>query len=258
MKRLPWVVLAVVLVVIAVGLWLAGDEETLSQVKSDDGAALLEMDPKAENAVFKGGQKSVDYVVAHAETLPADKLLIGANTAYGLRRLPDACFLLNAGRVRARYDLERYEPKGTGGNSPGVALAALEDGVAQVVVRGIVLRPADYSESLKRFEAWNLKESVAGYQPGWEYLREVKVSAKLAAELKEKLLGNAKPMATLLGMPEYFAAFKTFREVNDLPEVKQQGQAVQARRKQAEETMRRIEETAHLKGVMRSEPKTEP
>lgn len=241
MKKMALAALAVILVAIALGLWRVGGDEAPSQAKSAEGTGLLETDPKAENAVFKGGAKSVDYVLAHAETLSADQLLIGANTAHGLRRLPDACLLLNAGRVRARYDLERYEPKGTGGNSPGVALAALEDGVAQVVIRDIVLRPADYAESLKRFEAWNLQESVAGHQPGWEYLREVKVPARLAAEIKEKLLDNAKPMATLLGMPEYFVAFKVFREVNDLPEDKQQDPAVQVRRKQAEETMRRIE-----------------
>jgi hypothetical protein len=47
-----------------------------------------------------------------------------------LGRLEDAGFLYYAAQLRARFDLKRFPPVDKGGDSPGVALAAVSHQVA--------------------------------------------------------------------------------------------------------------------------------
>jgi uncharacterized protein len=131
----------------------------------------LRFDVNTPMAPFHGGKEALDYVLAHAETMPAIDLLVGASTAYRLDRLQDAGFLFYAGETRARYELKKYKPVESGGNSPAVFLVFLLANSEDTIVGDLKKRPADYAEVMDRLDAWTIREP-RGFDPGWEYTLE--------------------------------------------------------------------------------------
>lgn len=207
----------------------------------------FEFDANEPMAPFRGGNKTLDYVLAHADSMPAMSLLVGASTAYRSGRIEDAAFLLYAGRIRAKYDLAKYEPKATGGDSPAVFLAFLVHNASESIVSDIFFRPKDYAGMVQRLEAWKIVEPK-NYNPGWEYVLRP-ISPDLADRLKTETLDDAKPLATLLNIPEYLDALKAMRAYNELPPNLREDAAAYDRYSLAEQTMQRIEREKELKGI---------
>mgnify|MGYP000877812032 FL=1 len=198
-------------------------------------------------AAFRGGDEALDYVLAHADTMNSIHLLVGANTAYRLNRLQDAAFLFYAGRIRARYDLQKYQPMASGGDNPIAALRFLIANASRPIMRAVFFEAADYAGMVQRLEAWTIEESD-DYDPGWAYRRH-EVPDDLAAHLMAETLEEARPLATLLNIPEYMKALKTMREFNELPsEARDESVAIE-RYARAEQTMQRIELERDLKGI---------
>jgi len=191
-------------------------------------------------AFFTDGDKAVDYILAHADSMSALNLLAGASTAFQLDRIEDAAFLLYAGRIRTFCDMERFEPTQTGGDSPGVALADLVESIREPVVKAITLRPKGYAKVVEQVEAWNLT-TPPGYDPGWPY-KQKKTPDDLFTKTRANWLKDAKVLAELLQLPEYFEAMQTARAFNELPLEKQESdKAGKQRCAQATKVMQGLE-----------------
>jgi ankyrin repeat protein len=119
-------------------------------------------------APFQGGSEALDYVLAHADTMPSIQLFVGASTAYHLERWQDAAFLFYAARVRARYELKKYKPTDDGGNSPAILPTFLIANSEERIVGEINKRPEDRAEVMRRLDEWTIREPW-GFDPGWKY-----------------------------------------------------------------------------------------
>ena len=197
-------------------------------------------------AFFTDGDKAVDYILIHADTMTSLNLLAGASTAFQLDRLEDAAFLLYAGRIRVFCDTERFVSTQTGGDSPGVALGGLMENVREPVGKAVTLQPKVYAKLVERMEAWNLR-TPEGYDPGWPYKLQ-KTPDDLFAKAKADWLGNAKILVQLLALPEYVEAMKTARAFNELPLEKQEkDKAAAGRYAEATKTMQRLEKQHNVR-----------
>ena len=240
-------------VIALVGLCLYGDADDSPEMV--DGAPVLKFHDGATPPSLQGGATVVDYVVAHADTISPVNLLGAAGTAYRTGRLEDAAFLFYAGRIRARYDLQRYEPKGTGGDSPGVFFQALIDAESVPIIQDVFSDASAYKNALARMDAWKIKEMPA-YDPGYAHSLR-KVPADLGEQLKKQSLDGMMPLAKLLAIPEYAQTLKVLRAINQSPNVEDLPPATLERRAQAEATLQRIEKEQNVKGIMTAKSEAE-
>ena len=115
----------------------------------------------------KEQKQAVDFVLAHTTGAPAALLYVAAARSLDLGRLEDAGFLYYAGQLRTRLDLKRFPPVDEGGDSPGVALAALSQQVGSVVNPAVMREPRVFKAVIDKVRAFDL-ETAPGYDPGWE------------------------------------------------------------------------------------------
>jgi hypothetical protein len=204
-------------------------------------------------ASFAGGRKALEKVVAHPENATGIQLAVAANTLFRAGDLEEAGFLFNACRLRFAYDLDKYQPKKTDSTGTEWFLSLLVDNVKEDVITSLYLHPKAMNVVVKRLESFELKEP-AGYDPGWDYTRQ-DVPADLFARNKAMMLASMKPTSELLLLPEYFAAFREYRDCSVLltADLMKGGRGlpeVEKRRKTAADTMRRIENDMNLQGPM--------
>jgi hypothetical protein len=204
-------------------------------------------------ASFAGGRKTLEKVVAHPENATAIQLAVAAATMYRAGDLEEAGFLFNAARLRLSHDLDKYEPKNTGSTSTDWFVSVLFDKLAQDVITSLSLDPKVMSKVVKRIESFDLKEPQ-GYNPGWDYTPHT-MPDDVFAKNRAKLLANIKPTSELLLVPEYFDAFREYRQCNALltADILKDGKGlpdVTKRRDKAAETMRLIENKKGLRGLM--------
>ncbi len=157
---------------------------------------------------------ALTYILGHAAEAPSLQLFIAATAAIGNNRLDDAAFLFYVAQMRSRYDLLRFPPTGTGGDSPAVLLAALNQQIGAAVNPAIMREPASLAAVVKRVEAW-APAIPAGYEPGWPHTTGKQDAAKaLFASQRAAFKKQFGAMSTLLNDPEYFAAFKIVQDYN--------------------------------------------
>ena len=163
-------------------------------------------------------KKAVDHVLAHATSAPSMVMYLAAARSLDLGRLEDAGFLYYAAQVRARFDLKRFPPVDKGGDSPGVALAALSHEVGSTVNPAVMRAPAVFKAVIDKVHAWDVSPPP-GYDPGWKFAAApTPAEARaLAASVKEDYLRPADGLVTLLNTPEYFEAWKTVQDANLAP-----------------------------------------
>ncbi len=160
------------------------------------------------------------YIMAHASEAPALQLFVASTVAMGNERLADAGFLFYAAQLRARFDLARYPPKGTGGNSPAALLGALNQQIGEAVNPAIMRDPVAFEKAVKRVAAY-APATPADYSPGWEFATTDPAAAtKLFTEQAAEFARTMGGIATLLSDPQYFAAFKTLQDFNFNPDPK--------------------------------------
>lgn len=162
----------------------------------------------------------------------------------------DAAFLFQAAQLRARLDLKRSAPVGTGGDGPGVAMGALSQSLGGVINPAIMRHPAAYAAVVKRLESWD-PYAEAPYVPGWRYAKTLpeKEARALGAQYKAEYLSAARGMSVLLDDPAYFQAFLVVQQFNFSSEEERRKPALLEKRKQAEQRLREIEEKRGIEGL---------
>jgi hypothetical protein len=244
----------VVGVIALVGLYLGGNADDSPEMI--DGVPVLKFrDGGTPPPSLQGGATVVDYAVAHADTISPTNLLGAAGTAYHIGRLEDAAFLFYAGRIRARYDLQRYEPKGTGGDSPGVFFQALIQAESTPIIQDLCVNATAFTNVLDRMDAWKIKESP-GYDPGYAHTLE-NVPADLGEQLTKQSLDGTRPLAKLLTIPEYVQALKSLQAINRSADSLDPSAETLERRAKAEAALQRIEKQQNVKGIMTAKSEAE-
>ena len=195
-------------------------------------------------------RKALDAILARPASSPSVDMFLASAVALQLGRVEDAGFLLYAAQVRARVDLDRFPPKGQGGDSPGVLIGALSMQVGQAVNPALMRDPKAFASAIARLRAW---DAVAPdpYDPGWEHAKAKPLAqARASAEtMKGDALQPAENMVRLLGTPEYFEAFKVLQDFNLNPSTGQPPPDRIASARKAEQTMAAIEQRLGIPGL---------
>lgn len=201
--------------------------------------------PRAEEK-----QAGVEYVLRHSDSTPSIALFLAAAAAYRLGRLEDAAFLFYAGKLRARLDMERFVPVGTGGDSPGVAMAALSQSLGGAINPAIMRHPAAYANVVKRLESWD-PYAKAPYTPGWKYAKTLpeKVARARGEKYKADYLSAARGMSALLNNAEYFQAFLVVQQFKFSSYQERQRPDLIEKKDRAEQRLREIEEKMGIEGL---------
>jgi hypothetical protein len=195
-------------------------------------------------------KKAVGYVLAHTAAAPAAAMYIAAAKSLELGRLEDAGFLYYAAQLRARFDLKRFPPVGKGGDSPGVALAAVSQQVGSAVNPAVMRDPKLFKTVIARVRAWDVN-TVPGYDPGWKFaLAPPPAEARaFSGSVKDEYLKPAEGLVTLLDTPEYFEAWRIVQDANFAPYDGKPHPERDAEKAQAEKRLREIEERMGIEGL---------
>ena len=151
----------------------------------------------------------------NADRCDSLSLMMAAGKALKEGRTEDAGFYLYAGQLRAAVDMQVFEPKGTGGNSPAVALGAIQETLGPAINPNVMRDRTALARIVDRLEKWT-PAFTPEYKPGWEFkaaLIDVKRGA-IIKELKEPRLAQLRKLSDLLNDEQYYAAFKTVQDYN--------------------------------------------
>lgn len=154
----------------------------------------------------------VELVIQEPEWANSFLYFLASNYAISLDRVEDAGFLFFAGQARGAIELYMH-PAPPGG--AGSALGALRHTIGSVV-NPAIMQPRVYSNIVSRFDTWEVIPHP-NYDFPWDKTNNQKSAKELAhkgSEIKSSMLTHMKPMADLLGIPEYYKAFKTIQDYN--------------------------------------------
>jgi hypothetical protein len=203
-----------------------------------------------------GGDKgqraeAVKYIAAHTDRVSSYWMFVASAKAITVDDLEKAAFLYFAAQMRSRFDLKRFPAKGKGGNSPGVAIAALNHDIGAVLNPMIFRKPEVFSKVVQQLDNWSIY-TAKDYDPGWEYESKLseQESKALGASIKQKYMESAKGFARLLGTPEYFEALKVLQDFNFSSFEDRQKRELIAKKEAAEKTMGEIEEKMKIEGIL--------
>lgn len=195
-------------------------------------------------------RQALDLVLARPQAVASVDLFQASAAAYQLGRIEDSGFLLYAAQLRARVDLDRFPPKGKGGDSPAALIGTLSMQIGQAVNPALMRDPRVFGGALARLRAWD-PLAPAGYDPGWEHApAKPDAAARAAADrMKREMLEPAEGMARLLATPEYLQAFRTLQDFNlDTAGESKKPERIAAA-KAAERTMAEIEQRLGIAGL---------
>ncbi|MBI2511622.1 MAG: hypothetical protein HYV96_06560 [Opitutae bacterium] len=161
---------------------------------------------------------ALDQVLANADTTSASALYIAAGAALKAGKLSDAGFLFYAARIRTAFDQALFPPRGAGGDSPLVALGALQFQLGSSLNPTLMADPKAYAAAVEKVKAWTPR-APDDYQPGWEYKQRTTLKAAEDAirDLRAKFIEQMGSLSTLLNDERYFAAFRTVQKFNRGP-----------------------------------------
>jgi hypothetical protein len=196
---------------------------------------------------FVGGQKELKKVVSHPENATGIQLGVAADMSYRAGNLQEAAFLFFAARLRLDQDFEKFPPKDAAVRTDMFFTMVL-DAVKLDLLHDLYSQPKVLAEVVKQIETFELKEP-GRYNPGWDYTRH-DVPADLFAKNKATMLEDMKPISELLLLPDYFLAFRVYRESYQLTEDEQKLPVVLEGRTKAVNAMKRIEKEKKLHGVI--------
>ncbi len=194
---------------------------------------------------------ALETVLKEADQFSALALFIGAKVAIEKNRLEDSGFLFYSAQLRYRFDLERFPPKGTGGNSPFQLYAALSNNIGMKINPAIMAEPKVFAKALNRVKKW-LPKVPEEYDPGYDYLKRMseKHATKATNANRTEFINRMGDLSLLLNDPGYFAAFRIFQEYNFSTD--DNAPTVEAY-ENATETMKRVEKTKGLQGFFGEE-----
>jgi hypothetical protein len=150
--------------------------------------------------------------------------------------------------LRARFDRECFPPKGTGGNSPFVLIAALSQQYGDVIKPAVAAEPKVFAKAIERVKNWNPK-APKEYDPGYEFTerKSEKDANEAVKQNRTEFLSRLGDLSSLLNDAEYFAAFRVVQAYNLATDDKQR--TTNEEKEKATETMKRIEKDKGLKGI---------
>src|SRR5882672_9926189 len=165
--------------------------------------------------LLKGDVKALETVLKTPDQYSADVLYAGAGVAFKQKRLEDSAFLFYAGQLRARFDQKCFPPKGTGGDSPFLAYAALSQELGSTINPAVMAEPKTFANVFERIEKWNPK-APKEYTPGYEFKERLseKDAHEAAKPNRTEFLGRMGDLSKLLNDAEYFAAFRVVQASN--------------------------------------------
>jgi hypothetical protein len=190
--------------------------------------------------------KALETVLKTPDEYSADVLYAGAGVAFKEKRLEDSAFLFYAGQLRARFDQKCFPAKGTGGDSPFLAYAALSQSLGSTINPAVMAEPKAFAKAIDRLKNWSPK-APKEYTPGYEFTERLseKDAHEAARPNRTEFLSRMGDLSTLLNDAEYFAAFRVIQAYKlacgDKRPTKEENE-------KATETMKRIEKDKNLKG----------
>lgn len=195
----------------------------------------------------KGDIKALATVLKTPDQYSALVLYVSAGIAFKENKLEDSAFLFYAGQLRARYDQKCFPPKGTGGNNPFLAYAALSQDLGSTINPAVMAEPKTFAKALERLEKWHPK-AAKEYTPGYEFKERLseKDAHEAARPNRTEFLSRMGDLSKLLNDAEYFAAFRVVKAYNRTRGDKRPSSE---EHEKAKETMKRIENDKGLKGV---------
>jgi hypothetical protein len=219
---------------------------------------VVALSQSAENELYekliKGSNRvaALETVLKTPDRFSALILYMSANVAFRTNRLEDSAFLFYAGQLRARFDMECFPPRGTGGNHPFVLYDALSHQLGSVINPAVMTQPKVFSRAIARVKKWSPK-APEEYHPGYEFMKRLseKEAHKAAKPNRDEFISRMSDLASLLNDPEYFSAFRVIQTSNLAFDDKRPTREDVAK---ATEAMKRIEKEKRLKGVFTDEP----
>jgi hypothetical protein len=212
-------------------------------------AALAEL----ESDTGSRAGEALDYVLAHLDMASAEVLLTASIGALQLKRIEDAGFLFYAGQLRSRVDQQRFPPVGKGGDSPAVAIGALQQIIGAEINPAIMREPATFAAVLNRLEAWDTN-TARGYDPGWAFAKASSAAEarKVTDTVKAEYLRGGKDVLALITIPEYLSALRESQDAGqgDLTDETKVKAALERQRK-ALERLCEIEKKMKIAGLCR-------
>ena len=192
--------------------------------------------------------KALETVLKAPDQFSAIILYFGAHAALKEKRLEDSAFLFYAGQLRKRFDKECFPPKGTGGDSPFVAFAALSQQLGSIDQYSGNGEPKVCVK--RRVKKWNPKVPKE-YDPGYEFTerKSEKDAHEVVKPYRTEFFNHLGDILSLLNDVEYFAAFRVVRAYQLASDDKQR--PTKEETEKAIETMKRIEKDKGLKGLFR-------
>jgi hypothetical protein len=192
--------------------------------------------------------KALEIVLKAPDQFSPLILYLGADAAMKEKRIEDSAFLFYAGQLRARFDKECFPPKGTGGDSPFLALAALSQGFGSAIIPVVMAEPKVFAKAVERVKNWDPK-APKEYDPGYEYTerKSEKDAHEATKPNRTEFLSQLGDLSSLLNDAEYFAAFRVVQTYNLVSDDKRR--PTKEENDKAIETMKRIEKDKGLKGL---------
>lgn len=170
------------------------------------------------SSVTPAAAAALDQVLANADTTSTSTLYIAASAALKAGKLSDAGFLFYAARIRTAFDQALFPPQGSGGDSPLVALGALQFQLGSTLNPVLMADPKAYAAVVEKMKKWT-PHAPDDYKPGWQYKQRTTLKAAEDAirELRAKFIEQMGAMSALLNDERYFAAFRTVQKFNQSP-----------------------------------------
>jgi hypothetical protein len=201
------------------------------------------------NEVPSVSTSALNRVLKTPENFTAVILYAAGGLAFREKRLEDAGFLFYVAQLRRRYDNALFPPRGTGGNSPMLALGAMNQELGAVINPAMMAEPKVYAKALDRVKSWK-PNVLPNYDPGWEYSKKgsQKQVEEAFAETRKDFMEHMNGLCTLLLDDAYFRAFKTAQDYN-LKMNNDTNRPSKEMNDAAIHTMQRIEKEKGIEGI---------
>lgn len=197
------------LIVLASAAAARGEESSISGTKAEVGRSNSDVAPSEQELRRKLNSP------LFAEEGRAESFIEAAGLAYSEGAVERAALFLYLGQVRAAIDLKAYEPTEIGGNSPIVALDAMQQ-MAGSYINPAVIRDRDmFARVVARVSFWNPTYSPK-YSPGWDFNSEVTKARfdHIVRDEKKRWLKSMSDTTKLLRDDEYYKLILLAQDFN--------------------------------------------
>jgi hypothetical protein len=197
------------LIVLASAVASPGEESSISGTKAEVGRSNSDVAPSEKEL-----RRTLNSPL-FAEEGRAESFLEAAGLAYSEGAVERAALLLYLGQVRAAIDLKAYEPTEIGGNSPIVALDAMQQMAGSYINPAAVRDREMFARVIARVSFWNPTYSPK-YSPGWDFKSEVTKASfeQIVQDAKKRWLESMSNMAKLLRDDEYYKLILLAQDFN--------------------------------------------